>query len=207
MIKNNVSLKKSLDLVDKIKMTNELADSYFHQNTATGEWEYTPCFADVNIIAAFFLYCVDGLEFEPLRHDDGTFKMDDNGNPVMESVYELVINDSELFPLYTEMMDAANTADAGKFEAYEHKTLLTQFLSVLADVTDMVEFRKQQLLHQKRDSVDVFFAALADMVKSVDLSGIDFQSLMENVRQAGSTGKNETANMNAAEYLNEKVQA
>lgn len=207
MIKNNVSLKNSLDLVDKIKMTNELADSYFHQNTAAGEWEYTPCFADVNIIAAFFLYCVDGLEFEPLRYDDGTYKMDDNGNPLMESVYELVIKDSELFPLYTDMMDAANTADAGKFEAYEHKTLLTQFLSVLADVTDMVEFRKQQLLHQKRDSVDVFFAALADMVKSVDLSGIDFQSLMENVWQAGSTEKNETANMNVAEYLNEKVQA
>lgn len=207
MIKNNVSLKKSLNLADKIKMTNELADSYFHQNTASGEWEYTPYFADVNIITAFFLYCVDGLEFESLRYDDGTFKMDDNGNPLMESVYELVIKDSELFPLYTDMMDAANTADAGKFEAYEHKTLLTQFLSVLADVTDMVEFRKQQLLHQKRDSVDVFFAALADMVKSVDLSGIDFQSLMENIRQTGSTEKEETANMNVAEYLNEKAQA
>lgn len=181
MIKTNTTLKDSINLTDKVKMTTELADSYFMQDEATGEWNYTPYFADVNTIAAFFLYCVDGLEFEPVRNEDGSVKADESGQPIMESIYDAVINDEEVFRLYTEIVEAAQEEDRERYEAYEHKTLLTQFLSVLTDVADMVEFRKHQLLHQKRDSVDEFFGALTEAVKSVDFSKIDLSRLTEAV--------------------------
>lgn len=181
MIKTNPVLKDSINLVDKVKMTTELADSYFMRDETTGEWKYTPYFADVNTIAVFFLYCVDGLEFEPQRNEDGSFKEDENGQPVMESVYDAVINDEELFPLYTDIVEAAQEEDRARYEAYSHKALLTQFLSVLTDAADMVEFRKQQLLHQKRDSVDEFFEALTEAVKSVDFSKLDLSKLTEQM--------------------------
>ena len=181
MIKTNPVLKDSINLVDKVKMTTELADSYFMRDETTGESKYTPYFADVNTIAALFLYCVDGLEFEPQRNEDGSFKEDENGQPVMESVYDAVINDEELFPLYKDIVEAAQEEDRARYEAYSHKTLLTQFLSVLTDAADMVEFRKQQLLHQKRDSVDEFFEALTEAVKSVDFSKLDLSKLTEQM--------------------------
>ena len=68
----------------------------------------------------------------------------------------------------------------------------------------MVEFRKQQILHQKRDSVDEFFMALTEMVKSVDLSGVDFQTLMGNL-QKSENGTGYGNNMDAAEYLDGKL--
>lgn len=173
MIKKNVFLKDAMSLADKAKMTTELADSYFVQDKVTGEWQYTPYFSDVNIITAFFLYCVDGLEFE--QHQD------ENGNPVMESVYDAVMADEEVFRLYTEIVEAAQEEERVQFEAYEHKVLLTQFLSVLTDVADMVEFRKQQLLHQKRDSVDLFFSALTDALNKIDFSKLDLSQLASNL--------------------------
>lgn len=181
MIKTNPALKDSIDFADKVKMTTELADSYFMMDETTGEWKYTPYFADVNTITAFYLYCVDGLEFEPQRSEDGSVKEDEAGRPVMESVYDAVISDQALFRLYTEIAAAAQEEDRERYEAYEHKNLLTQFLSVLADVADMVEFRKQQILHQKRDSVDEFFGALTEAVKSVDFSKIDLAKLTEQM--------------------------
>ena len=51
MIKTNPVLKDSINLIDKVKMTTELADSYFMRDETTGEWKYTPYFADVNTIA------------------------------------------------------------------------------------------------------------------------------------------------------------
>lgn len=186
MIKTNTALKESIELVDKIKMTTELADSYFLKDEATGEWKYTPYFADVNTITAFFLYCVDGLEFEPQQNEDGSVKVDEAGQPVMEPVYDAVINDEELFRLYTEIVEAAQEEDRERYEAYEHKLLLTQFLSVLTDVADMVEFRKQQILHQKRDSVDEFFGALTEAVKSVDFSKIDLAKIAEQMGNPGN---------------------
>lgn len=173
MIKSNVVLKDAMSLADKVKMTTELADSYFMQDKSSGEWQYTPYFSEVNIVTAFFLYCVDGLEFEKLP--------DENGNTVTESVYDAVIADDEVFRLYTEIVEAAREEERVQFESYEHKILLTQFLSVLTDVADMVEFRKQQLLHQKRDSVDLFFSALTDALNKIDFSKLDLSQLASNL--------------------------
>ena len=80
--------------------------------------KYTPYYRDLNDIVAFFRYCVDGIEFEK-----------------DESVYNSVINDPKLMELYYESPN------------FLPPELRLQLEKIDSDVTDMVEFRKQCIIH------------------------------------------------------------
>lgn len=117
MVKENVKIKSSLPIIDKINMIKYLVSGYFING------EYTPYFKEINDIVAFFKYCVEGLEFES--------KEDENGNEVPESIYEVVINDEELMELWER----------------RYYVLKSQLETIYTDVLDMVEFEKQRLIH------------------------------------------------------------
>lgn len=121
MIKKNVQVKKSLSTIDKIMMTKELVEGYFVGG------EYTPYYKEINDIVAFFTYCVDGIEFE--------YTEDEKGKKVRESVYNAVTKDSQLLDIY-------NSLDPN----YDG-TLMAQIEAINNDVSDMVEFRKQCIIH------------------------------------------------------------
>lgn len=121
MIKNDVKVKKQLTIVEIIKMTKELVEGYFIGG------EYTPYYKEINDIVAFFKYCVDGLKFDIVE--------DGNGKKTLESVYNSVANDSELMSMF-------NNLD----EVYD-SSLLSQIESIHTDVADIVDFRKQFIIH------------------------------------------------------------
>lgn len=121
MIKKNVQVKKSLSTIDKIMMTKELVEGYFVGG------EYTPYYKEINDIVAFFTYCVDGVEFE--------YTEDEEGKKMRESVYNAVTKDSQLLDIY-------NSLDPN----YDG-TLMAQIEAINNDVSDMVEFRKQCIIH------------------------------------------------------------
>ena len=110
MIKNNIQLKDGLSLTDKINMTRYIVGGYFVND------EYTPYYASINKIVAFFRYCVDGLEF------------DDE-----EDVYSLSLSDAKLVELYNiAMMDGS--------------PIYNDIQQVNKDIDDMVDFYKRKLL-------------------------------------------------------------
>lgn len=58
MKKNDPTIKNELTFEDRIGMANYIVSGYFTDGA------YTPYYADIHRIVAFFTYCVDGLEFE-----------------------------------------------------------------------------------------------------------------------------------------------
>ena len=63
MTKTNVKVKESLTMEERVVITNHLVDSYFTEKD-DGTVIYTPYMVDSALIIAFFLYCVDGIEFD-----------------------------------------------------------------------------------------------------------------------------------------------
>lgn len=89
MIKNNMHIKDSLNIYEKIGMINLIVDSYFTDGN------YTPYFADQAITTSIVTYMIEGIEF------------DDND----ESIYETVISDSEI----CKLIDDCKETDICKF--------------------------------------------------------------------------------------------
>lgn len=121
MIKNNPTVRKELSIVDKINMTKDLVSGYFVSG------EYTPYYKEINDLVAFFTYCVNGIEFEN--------KKDENGESVKESIYIAVTNDSELMEIWKKRNIICST------------TLKSQLESIYTDVLDIADFEKQRLIH------------------------------------------------------------
>lgn len=127
MIKNRPAIKKELSIEDKINMTKYLVSGYFISD------EYTPYYRGINEIIAFFTYCVSGIEFETQKDTDG--------KPVKESVYLAVTGDNELMELWRKR----NTNCSA--------TLKSQLNEIYNDVSDIIDFEKQKLVHSST-SVD-----------------------------------------------------
>ena len=124
MTKTNVKVKESLTMEERVVITNHLVDSYFTEKD-DGTVIYTPYMVDSALIIAFFLYCVDGIEFD----DD-------------DKIYEIVCNDPELLDTYTTTL-STNPDDSDN----PCVNLIRVIKTIMNDVTDIVGFRKQQIIH------------------------------------------------------------
>ena len=124
MIKKDVKIKEYISIDEKVIITNHLVDSYFTEGP-DDTVEYTPYMVDVALVTAFFLYCVKGIEFDE-----------------EENVYNSVISDEELMNLYTTTLSV-------KLEDDNHPNIriVREINAIMRDVADMVEFKKQQLIH------------------------------------------------------------
>ena len=69
-----------------------------------------------------------------------------------DNIYESIIGDSELNVLYEDW--------TGTFE----------YIHICNDVNDMVEFKRQQMIHNKKSSLDNLLDAITDVVKKMDES-------------------------------------
>ena len=160
MKKNNVKIKGSLSLSDRIAITNIVANNHFSENEVTGEIDYTPYFRELSFINSFAEYVLDGVEFD--EEDD---------------IYESVISDIELNDLYDDW--------TGTFE----------YIHICNYVNDMVEFKKQQLIHSKKSSLDSLLNTIADVVKKMDesLNMNDISALLPKLVKLGENFNQEEA--------------
>lgn len=124
MKKTDVRIKDFITMEERIIITNHLVDSYFIEDD-DGSLIYTPYMIDSALTTIFFLYCVEGVEF-----DEG------------EKVYESICADEELVELYTTTL-----SDNLDLDSSNNKIAKT-IHSIMNDVIDMVEFKKQQIIHK-----------------------------------------------------------
>ena len=107
---NNPTIKSGLSLFERIEMTRYIADGYFVDG------DYTPYYADIHKLIAFFLYCVDGIEFEK-----------------DENIYNAVMSDEKLMYLYSVGMNI-------------NSIIYSDLETVNRYVEDIVEFEKKKML-------------------------------------------------------------
>lgn len=170
MIKENVKIKNSLSMSDRILMPQELLEGHF-QTDENGNIQYTPYYADMMLINSFFLHCVEGLTFE--------IKQDENGhNEVAENIYETVTADEELMHLYDEFFEV----DKDSIKNCPYKDTIVQMYGILADVDKMVDFRKELLIHQQEDTLNVLLRTLNEKLSAVDVSKLDVKDALEYLK-------------------------
>lgn len=144
MVKKDVKVKEYINIEEKVIITNHLIDSYFVKSL-DGIIEYTPYMADVALVTAFFLYCINGIEFDE-----------------EENIYNSVIADEELMDMYTTTLSVKLDDDN-----HPNIKLIREINSIMRDVADMVEFRKQQIIHDNSILNDKLIEIL-DMQKEIE---------------------------------------
>lgn len=165
MIKDNIKLKQKLTDIEIIGFTQDLANAYFSEDEE-GNVTYTPYLARLQFRLLFYLYCVEGLTFETVT--------DDSGEIVLENILEAVESDEELHSLFKKY-------DNG---AYDDLPMVTQLTEISADAYDMAEFKKQQLIHDRKDSLAILLDALTTKVETLDISKFNVQSVSEAIVKA-----------------------
>ena len=183
MIKEYVKVKELLSEAEKINMTNFLFDGYFLSGQ-NGEIIYTPYFREINKRTAFFLYAVEGLTFEEQKDEYGNAIIDETGESVMESVYDCSVTDTDLRKLYDGVFSSQNNTYAG---------LKLQLEQIDTDVRDMVEFKKLQIIHTKKDSLSELLSMFTRKLDSLDLNDLNLE---ESIRTFQTLGKKESSYQN-----------
>lgn len=171
MIKENVKIKEYINMEEKVVITNHLVDSYFTEKS-DGTINYTPYMVDVALVTAFFLYCVEGIEFDK-----------------EENVYNSVISDEELMNMYTTTLSV-------KLDDDEHPNvkLVREINSIMRDVADMVEFKKQQIIHNN------------SIVNEKLIEILNMQKQVESLKLEIAENENKLLQQQHKQYMyNEKV--
>lgn len=170
MKKENPTIKTTLSMEDRILMPQELAEGYFTADSE-GRVSYTPYYADMMLINVFFLHCVDGIAFEVKETEGGK-------NEIAENIYEAVTKDAELMKLYDEFFEQ----DKDTIPSCPYKEAVIQMYGILSDTEKMVEFRKQQLIHEKEDALTALLLAATKKIEAVDPKLLNLMEALEYVK-------------------------
>ena len=133
MKKDNVRVKSDITIVDEITAIESMVSYYFTDN------EYTPYYADmakVTVIAENFL---DGVEFESEDY-----------------VYQLVMENDDIYECVKKFLEIPTSQDKENVDCY------VRMEKIMKQVDDVVEFKKQKLIHNS-DA----FAIVGDMCLAV----------------------------------------
>lgn len=133
MKKDNVRVKSDITIVDEITAIESMVSYYFTDN------EYTPYYADmakVTVIAENFL---DGVEFESEDY-----------------VYQLVMENDDIYECVKKFLEIPTSQDKENVDCY------ARMEKIMKQVEDVVEFKKQKLIHNS-DA----FAIVGDMCLAV----------------------------------------
>lgn len=176
MKKKNPEMKQMLTPMEKVDFIKALADGYFVENDH-GVVEYAPYLFDMNFKLLFYLYCVDGIEFETKENEDGELE-------IAENVLAAVENDPEVDAFYFDYR-------TGK---YKNLPITGQLKAIIACVKDMVEFKKSAIVQQRSDELGNLISSLsviANMISKIDFSKIDgkviSQVLLTSLLKSGVT--------------------
>lgn len=172
MKKDNPSIKTSLSMEDRILMPQELTEGYFTTDNE-GQVSYTPYYADIMMVNVFFMHCVSGITFAETETGDGK-------KEITENIYEAVSADEELMSLYDEFF----AQDKDSIPTCPYKEAVIQMYGILSDAEKMVEFRKQQLIHEKEDALSALLLAAAKKIEAIDPQMINLKELLAYVKDA-----------------------
>lgn len=129
MVKNNPRIKENISLVDEINAIETIVSSYFTE--VDDIVEYTPYYSQIGTFFAIIENFLDGVEIDK-ENDD----------------FETIVNDAEVFDLIKRFYYNTEKNKVTKKENNENTDYITIFNRVLLNVNDIVEFKKQKLIHR-----------------------------------------------------------
>ena len=133
MKKDNVRVKHNITIIDEISAIKGMVSYYFTDG------EYTPYYEDmaqVTVVAENFL---DGVEFKPEDY-----------------VYQLVMENDDIYECVKKFLEIPTSQDKENVDCY------VRMEKIMKQVGDIVEFKKQKLIH----NTDAF-AIVGDMCLAV----------------------------------------
>ncbi len=166
MLKDNMRIKESITLQDRINAIETIVSFYFMDG------DYTPYYKDEGEISAVIRNFIDGIEFEK-----------------GESVFAAYYNDEDLRKLVnvfilkpvfkdTDDEEEKKTQDSIR-ECYDMMEIIREY------VADKVEFEKQKYLHANPDLDKIVMAADAIIDSFENFSRMNFEILTpENLEKA-----------------------
>lgn len=176
MKKKNVRIKKNITIVDEISAIEGMVSYYFTDG------EYTPYYEDmaqVTVVAENFL---DGIEFEPEDY-----------------VYQLVMDNDDIYACVKKFLEIPSSQDKENVNCY------VRMEKIIKQVNDIVEFKKQKLIHNSdafavvgdmclaaKDIIDNFARnneAAQKFISDLQESGITEETLANAVRKAADQFK------------------
>lgn len=176
MKKDNVRVKSDITIVDEITAIENMVSYYFTDN------EYTPYYADmakVTVIADNFL---DGVEFESEDY-----------------IYQLVMENDDIYECVKKFLEIPTSQDKENVDCY------VRMEKIMKQVEDIVEFKKQKLIHNSDafsivgDMCAAIKTIIDDYAKNSEIaqkfisdlqeSGINEETLTNAVRNAADQFK------------------
>lgn len=166
MIKDNMRIKESITLVDKVNAIETIVSFYFMNG------DYTPYYKDEGEISAVIRNFIDGVEFE-------------KGESVFAAYYNdedlrKLVNVFILKPVFEDTDDEEEKKTQGSIrECYDMMEIIREY------VADKVEFEKQKYLHANPDLDKIVMAADAIIDSFENFSRMNFEILTpENLEKA-----------------------
>lgn len=153
MKKENMRIKENIRLIDQISAINDIVDYYFIDN------KYVPYYADIARVEAIVNNFIEGVTFD----ED-------------EYIYDCVMNDKELSELVHRFYFNDSKSDVAKKKNRENKKYLDIMAYIAVNVNEIVEVRKQELIHctsEKRN----FLNGLTEFIVDIDSSISNFANL------------------------------
>lgn len=166
MIKDNMRIKKSITLQDRINAIETIVSFYFMDG------DYTPYYKDEGEISAVIRNFIDGIEFEK-----------------GESVFSAYYNDEDLRKLVNmfilKPVDKEPESEEDKRIQNSIRELYDMMEVIREYVADKVEFEKQKYLHANPDLDKIVMAADTIIDSFENFSRMNFEILTpENLEKA-----------------------
>lgn len=166
MLKDNMRIKESITLQDRINAIETIVSFYFIDG------DYTPYYKDEGEISAVIRNFIDGIEFE-------------KGESVFAAYYNdedlrKLVNVFILKPVFEDVEDEEEkkTQDSIR-ECYDMMEIIREY------VVDKVEFEKQKYLHANPDLDKIVMAANVIIDSFENFSRMNFEILTpENLEKA-----------------------
>ena len=167
MIKNNVKIKNVITFSDEVNAIEEIAASCFSEGT------YTPYYLTIGQVISIAENFLEGIEFE----DE-------------DLVYDLVMEDDEIRSLVYRFFTNIDETDDAHTQNIENSYYINVFNRVMANVNDIVSFRKEQMIHHSSalNQIAEFCTIISDALENFarlhlqEMKPGDIQLAMEFVK-------------------------
>ena len=166
MLKDNMRIKESITLQDRINAIETIVSFYFMDG------DYTPYYKDEGEISAVIRNFIDGIEFEK---GESVFAAYYNGEDLRKLVNVFILK-----PVFedTDDEEEKKTQDSIR-ECYNMMEIIREY------VKDKVEFEKQKYLHANPDLDKIVMAADTIIDSFENFSRMNFEILTpENLEKA-----------------------
>ena len=159
MKKNDVKLVDRIQLTDRRDFVEFIAGTVFSIDE-DGMAAYRPWMFDEAFELGFYLYAIEGIEFEVVESDGGT---------ELEDIIGVCRADEEVRTIFEECMRVLILDDA----------IHDQLWSIREEAHDLIRFRQDEYIAQRKDVIGELALGLGQIGRLI--ASIDFEKIDSNI--------------------------